>query len=364
MRNFLLFILLGLFATACIEDKLILPEAVDVEDKGDGTDRPPVKPDYIQVISDYDGVIRLHWPEIDSERIKAISISYMKDGEDQQLEVTDFSDDLILDDLEIGQEYEFIFTAIGIDGQVSKDYKITASPKPLAVNVVYESLSVNPFSFGDIAVRWFNSTGHEVSINVRLAEDSYNSELSDTTSGLFFIEDIERAEYMLEVAVTDDAGNQSPRKIYPVKVVSELLAVTDGWIATANSEHHPGENTGLASALIDGDLNTIWHTRWDAGAPSYPHWAQFDMISSSLVSKISMAARQNNTMGMTKFRIEGSMDGIKWFTIIDDQSFDPENKEYQEYTFEPVDARYLKLVAIEGKAFYTHLAEFRVYIYE
>ena len=32
------------------------------------------------------------------------------------------------------------------------------------------------------------------------------------------------------------------------------------WTITASSEQLTGENTGLATAVLDGDINTIWHT--------------------------------------------------------------------------------------------------------
>lgn len=362
--NALMLFCLLLTLSACIKDELVLPERIEGQDDIETGSRNPVKPDYIEIVTDFDTKVRFTWPEIDRERIKALHIDFDKDGTPEHIEITDFESDLILEGLEVGKAYRFTMVAVGLDGELSKEYVVSASPKPMVVDIVAESISVNPFTTDDAEVRWYNSTGHKVLVQVTINDRLYTSAASDTSSGLFAIKGLERDDYLLDIAVTDTLGNVSSSRSFPLKVVSESIALTEGWIATANSEHHPGENTGLASALIDGDLNTIWHTRWDAGAPSYPHWAQFDMLKPALVSKIEMAARQNNTMGMTKFRLQGSVNGTQWVTILDNQIFNPDEKAFQTYRFDPAEYRYLKLIALEGRANYTHLAEFRVYTYK
>lgn len=346
----------------CIKEELVMPERAEEQGIEAGI-RKPVKPDYIEVVTDFDTKVRFTWTDIDTERIKAIHVDFEKEGEQEHIEITDFDNDLVLDDLEVGQDYRFVLTAVGLNGDLSKEHVVTATPKPMVVDVVAESVSVSPFTLDDAEIRWYNSTGHKVTLQVSVGDRLFTSEASDTSSGLFSIRGLERNDYLLEVVVSDSLGNVSSSVSFPVRVVAESLANTAGWIATANSEHHPGENTGLASALIDGDLNTIWHTRWDAGAPPYPHWAQFDMLKPALVSKVEMAARQNNTMGMTKFRLQGSVNGTTWHTILDNQTFNPDLKTFQEYKFDPAEYRYLKLIPLEGRANYTHLAEFRVYTY-
>lgn len=362
--NALLMICLLFVFSACVKDELVLPERISGQDNSELNERKPVKPDYIEIITDFDTKVVFTWPAIDTERVKAIHVDFDKDGSQEHIEITDFENNLVLEGLEVGKAYKFTLVAVGLSGDLSKEHVVSASPKPMVVDLVSESISVSPFTIDDAEIRWYNSTGHKVLMQVTINDRLYTSVASDTSSGLFAIEGLERDDYLIQVAVQDTLGNVSSTRSFPLKVVSESLANTEGWIATANSEHHPGENTGLASALIDGDLNTIWHTRWDGGAPGYPHWAQFDMLKPALVSKIEMAARQNNTMGMTKFRIQGSLNGTQWVTILDNQTFNPDEKAFQTYRFDPAEYRYLKLIPLEGRANYTHLAEFRVYTYK
>jgi len=149
--------------------------------------------------------------------------------------------------------------------------------------------------------------------------------------------------------------------------VQEVQATTTGWIATASSEQLSGENTGLASALIDGDLTTYWHSRYSGGpTTSYPHWIQFDMLNPIYVTKVSIAPRQNNPYGPTLLRIEGSLDGNTWNVLLDNQVFDPgkEDGTYQDYPLSaPTNIRYLKVTLLQGKEALAFLSEIAVYRY-
>ena len=46
----------------------------------------------------------------------------------------------------------------------------------------------------------------------------------------------------------------------------------NGWTAAASDEETAGEN-GRAANVLDGDVATIWHSRWSGTAPApLPHW--------------------------------------------------------------------------------------------
>ncbi|HTM98564.1 MAG TPA: DUF1735 domain-containing protein [Pedobacter sp.] len=149
--------------------------------------------------------------------------------------------------------------------------------------------------------------------------------------------------------------------------VQEVRANTTGWIATASSEQPSGENTGKASALIDGDLSTIWHAQYSGGpAGVYPYTIQFDMINPIYVTKVSIAPRQNNGNGPTLFKLEGSLDGITWTTLLDNQVFDPTKRDgtYQNYPLAaPTNLKFLKTTLLQGKQALSFLSEIAVYRY-
>ncbi|WP_256009345.1 BT_3987 domain-containing protein [Desertivirga xinjiangensis] len=174
--------------------------------------------------------------------------------------------------------------------------------------------------------------------------------------------------YLLALSIEKASGyTVSPGAKTLLIVASKLQekpANTTGWIATASSEQVPGENTGRASAVLDRDLNTIWHARYDPWPETtYPHWLSFDMINPQYVTKIAMAPRQNNPRGFTKFKLEGSLDGTNWFVIGDDLRFDPANKGYQYYQIEKQYIKNIRLTMLEGLQGLSFLSEFVVYTY-
>ena len=71
----------------------------------------------------------------------------------------------------------------------------------------------------------------------------------------------------------------------------------NGWTATANSQHHnSGDSDGPASNLLDGRLESIWHTNYGGGTgfgpQSYPYNVVIDLNGSKTFSAFSYTPRQ------------------------------------------------------------------------
>lgn len=173
--------------------------------------------------------------------------------------------------------------------------------------------------------------------------------------------------YLLPLSITDASGyalNPTAKTIFIVAPkLEEMPAPTAGWVASASTEQPNGENTGLASAVLDGNLTTIWHSRYTAPRSSFPHWLSFDMQTPIYVTKIAMAPRQNNANGFTKFKLEGSLDGSTWFSLGENLVFNPGLLSYQEYPIERQFLKNIRITMLEGKQDLTFLAEFVVYKY-
>lgn len=139
------------------------------------------------------------------------------------------------------------------------------------------------------------------------------------------------------------------------------------WTATADSETPPGwENTGFASATIDGDFATYWHTDYSGAPVPYPHWVLIDMKEEKNMISVEITNRQAasaNTNGMKKFRLEGSNDGTT-FTSLGEFPFAITNAPQGFPVSSATPYRYLKVTALEPQRAttnHTFLAEIDVY---
>ncbi|MES2653577.1 MAG: discoidin domain-containing protein [Bacteroidota bacterium] len=200
------------------------------------------------------------------------------------------------------------------------------------------------------------NAGQTLSPNIKI---SYLSKKFDPTKS-----------YLLPISISNANGYAlgTNKTIFIVAgKVQEVRAVTTGWVASASSEQPSGENTGKASALMDGDLATIWHAQYSGGpAGTYPYLIQYDMVNPIYVTKIGIAPRQNNGNGPTLFKLEGSLDGTSWTTLLDNQVFDPNKRDgtLQDYALSaPTNLRYVKVTLLEGKQTLSFLSEIAVYKY-
>lgn len=348
-----------LIFSACKQDKLVFPTDTGEQSQTEPTERPPVKPDDITFITDYDETVKVVLSEVDAEKAASVSIAFARNNEIDTVVVTSFSDTLNIDGLEINAENEITVWVNGFDGAKSKDATFNVVPKPFPKDLVAANIGIVGGK-KEAEVFWQNVSEQSVNIVVTINDVKYSSGLTKELSSSIVIP-LERGNYDVKMQVLDSLGNGSEIISENLEILDEVELDRTGWIATADNEYTPGENTGLASALIDGNLNTYWHTNWNSGAPSYPHWARFDMLETAAISKIAMARRQNNATGMTRFKLEGSLDGVQWVLILNNQIFNPNINDFQEFSFAPQEFRYLRMTATEGPHNYTHLAEIKVY---
>lgn len=92
-----------------------------------------------------------------------------------------------------------------------------------------------------------------------------------------------------------------------------------GWsIAAFSSEEVTGEGPapmGRAVALLDGDVNTIWHSRWTTNTATPPHFITVDMKKMLPVNGFSFMQRSNLGRAVKNVKVEVSTDGSTWTMI-------------------------------------------------
>ncbi|MFV0607494.1 MAG: discoidin domain-containing protein [Niabella sp.] len=146
-----------------------------------------------------------------------------------------------------------------------------------------------------------------------------------------------------------------------------LLADKTSWTATADSETPDGwENTGKATAVLDGNIATYWHTDYSVVTP-YPHWVLIDMKKEYNLITVMVTNRQGskpNKIGMKKFKLEGSTDGTN-FELLGEFELAISNSAQSFPVSSDKAYRYIKLTALTsqtGTTNHTFLAEIDVVV--
>ncbi|GAA1591217.1 endo-alpha-N-acetylgalactosaminidase family protein [Kribbella hippodromi] len=122
---------------------------------------------------------------------------------------------------------------------------------------------------------------------------------------------------------------------------------------------------GAATAALDGNPSTIWHSAWsEVSTPAgYPHHVTLDLGSTYQVNGFSYLPRQSGTNGMFKgYEIYVSADGQDWGTPVATGEF-PNSRDTQRVNFTAKPGRYLKFVGTSSLngAVFGSAAELNVY---
>lgn len=151
--------------------------------------------------------------------------------------------------------------------------------------------------------------------------------------------------YLLPIRLSSDQFKvREGNDLYVVQiVVTSPVLDTRKWTITANTEE-PAESApnGRAVAIIDGDINSFWHSQWNGGWQEWPHIIIIDMKERSEVVSIDYYGRQSGGDANTK-----DME----FFVGDDQNtwrsigkFEArKTPDMQEFDTEDAAGRYLKI---------------------
>jgi len=354
-----MFLILINLISGCNTEELVLPEQIAEEGSSEST-RRPVKPDYLSFSIDYDEKVAINFGKTDTEKVEKLHLIYQSISKTDTIVISDFNEILEINDFPLAKTTDLSVFAEGKNGVLSNPYVYKIKTKPYPSRVVFEELSVIGGE-GEINILWKNETKIPVNIQVNVSGEIYESGMNKLASSFLDIAK-PRGTYDLKISVIDSLGKSSNTKDTTVRVISEVQIDRTNWTVTASSSY-PGEGPGTPEGVLDGDLNTKWHSSyWPEDLP-YPHWLMFDMKEPYLVSKIQLAPRNdNNTTGFTTFNLEGSLDGENWVILHANGTHDPAVKGLQTTILSnPANVRYLRLNMLTGGMNSTHLSEFVAY---
>ena len=132
-----------------------------------------------------------------------------------------------------------------------------------------------------------------------------------------------------------------------IRIMGEQLDRTE-WTAEANTEELVGEvqnNSGPVECLLDGNLQTFWHSQWQNGSHALPHEVIIDVQKECTFTQFALVQREgSNYVKAGNFQV--SSDKAHWETV-GDFSMKQESGA-QVFGVTPTKGRYFKILITES----------------
>lgn len=166
-----------------------------------------------------------------------------------------------------------------------------------------------------------------------------------TTKVALAVSTLPLGNYLLPIRLSSDQFKiREGNDMYVVEIViTNPVLDAKKWTITANTEE-PAETApnGRPEAIIDGDINSFWHSQWSGGWQDWPHIIIIDMKDRCEVLSIDYYGRQSggdaNTKDMEFFISDNQSD---WKSIGKFEA--KKTADMQEFDTEDAEGRYLKV---------------------
>lgn len=140
------------------------------------------------------------------------------------------------------------------------------------------------------------------------------------------------------------------------------VPLTNSMIQTFTQE--PSE--GPKANLVDGNINTYWHSAWSSGVAPLPHWIQITFNSPVLFGGFQYWMRQGGaaTDRPTQWDVQKSADGVAWTTVwtsLPNLAVDPSTAMFQQLVTKPFTSQNVRvrILTNQGAKTYTNLGEIK-----
>lgn len=234
---------------------------------------------------------------------------------------------------------------------------------PSVISSIFPSITLVPISGGVIA-NWENSKSILMTFtfinNDKQDQEVINSLTSSESVGTYSFTAMKSEEQEIKIKISDIYGN-SQTMAY---TVTPLPAAGKGnWtIVDFSSEEAGGEGpvNGYATAAIDGDIATFWHSKWSGSGSTYPHHLTVDMGSEKRIAGFQIFRRSGNSGGATVHEFWVSSDNVTFTKVATLNAALNTNNGFLVNADAITTGRYVKYVATAGPSNFTYLGELNV----
>lgn len=237
-------------------------------------------------------------------------------------------------------------------GEVYRDDQAPlAYQDPKSLPLPPENLQANALSSTEIQLSWGDRSTNEVGFKIERAQetDAFVEIARIAANGTSFT-DVKLAAstpYTYRIAAYNSIGASEYSNIASAITLEGLgvLPQANWTLRYVDSEEKVGEN-GAAVNAFDGNVNTMWHTRWQGSSPKHPHEIQIDLGQYYGVAGFLYLTRQDGNYNGTiaDYEFYTSTDGTNWGEPAAAGKWSRSFSE-KRVTFEEKKARYIRLVA-------------------
>lgn len=375
IKTTLFLVLIAWVVTACQEMEDIHADFIKGGEKTYAT-----VPDTVQTMPG-NKRLQLKWLVHNGANIKKSVVEWNDNGQDFKKEVeVSLSAPLdsvmiMLDNLE---EKSYLFKTYNIDKDGNRSTKVQVTG--LVYGDIYQSTITNRIITSIVG----GGTVDSIVVNWRLPnEGNTGVELSyKSRSGEMVKKWVNPVETSTVIRNWESLGSMTYKSYYIPEPTAIDTFVTDvaevilpryiefkgvkldktNWVIKDFSTEEPAEGApnGLASAAIDGNLGTFWHSQWSGGSPGYPHHFTVDLQTMVKLSRVEVFRRQGDDRGQTQFQILTSLDGT---TFVNQGTFEYDrtiNSASYNLANLPM-ARFVRYIATQGPNNFAFLAELDLY---
>lgn len=161
---------------------------------------------------------------------------------------------------------------------------------------------------------------------------------------------LEPGDYMLPIKMSDTSLflPKEGGDVYPltIRIMGAQLSRT-GWTVTASSQTVEGNGNGAASNVIDDNINTYWHSKWDGYYPPLPHELIIDTQGTHKFTQVALQRRLGyNYARFGYFYVSDTGESDSWQEV---GTFTMENQDaVQTFSTTPTEGRYVKIKVTES----------------
>ena len=159
----------------------------------------------------------------------------------------------------------------------------------------------------------------------------------------------------LKMEVTESRANDGDHvRINELEVFGQSVKIAPlnkkGWeVVKFSSEETTGEgNNGRAALIIDGNVDTYWHSAWQYSTAQTPHFITVDMQKVNLLEAMQITMSGGSARYIKEFNLYASMDNSQWKKVYSDTDA-PNQATFKFDLPENVKARYFKIEVLSSR---------------